>query len=126
MQISLLSERYGHTGAIHTGAIGGLTSPNVFKLAAKLVKRQTCWKRVENSNFCDFIFLSKNSWSIGQNSRSPQEKVSRHITTFSSFTSLSSKRKELFRKHGIEIRQSGEAQWFNRSLTVGVIFVIYP
>ena len=35
---------------------------------------------------------------------------------------MSSKRKELFRKHGIEIPQPGETKWFNCSLTVGVIF----
>ena len=38
------------------------------------------------------------------------------------FKSMSSKRKELVRKHGIEILQPGGTQWFNHSLTVGVIF----
>ena len=45
-----------------------------------------------------------------------------HITAFSSFTSMSFKRKELFRKHGIEIPKLGDTQCFNHSLTVGVIF----
>ena len=47
---------------------GGRHAPNIFKFAKKLVKRQPCWKRVGNSNFCDLLFcLSNNSWSIGQN-----------------------------------------------------------
>ena len=35
---------------------------------------------------------------------------------------MSSKRKELFRKHGIEIPQPGDTRWYYRSRTVGVIF----
>ena len=38
---------------------------------------------------------------------------------------MSSKRKELFRKHGIEIPQPGDTRWFYRSRTVGVIFEKY-
>ena len=38
---------------------------------------------------------------------------------------MSSKRKELFRKHGIEIPQPGDTRSFYRSRTVGVIFERY-
>ena len=38
---------------------------------------------------------------------------------------MSSKGKELFRKHGIEIPQPGDTRWFYRSRTVGVIFEKY-
>ena len=48
-----------------------------------------------------------------------------NVSAFSSFTSVSSKRKELFRKHGIEIPQPGDTRWFYRSRTVGVIFEKY-
>ena len=37
----------------------------------------------------------------------------------------SSKRKELFRKHGIEIPQLGDTRWFYRSRTVGVVIEKY-
>ena len=69
---------------------GGATPTNIFNCAKKLIKRQPCWKRVGNSNFCDLIFLSDNSWSIGQNTP-PLQQVSWHITAFSSFTRMSSK-----------------------------------
>ena len=90
MQISLLLAR-----DVQIGGMGGVTpSPNIFKLTKKLVKRQPCWKRAGNSNFCDLFFcLSNNSWSIGQ--KAP---------------------------HGIEIPQPGETLWFNRSLKADVIF----
>ena len=48
-----------------------------------------------------------------------------NVSAFSSFTSMSSKRKELFRKHVIEIPQPGDTRWFYRSRTVGVIFEKY-
>ena len=46
----------------------------------------------------------------------------KRVSAFSSFTSMSSKRKELFRKHVIEIPQPEDTRWFYRSRTVGVIF----
>ena len=48
-----------------------------------------------------------------------------NVSAFSSFTSMSSKRKELFRKHGIEIPLPGDTRWYYRSRTVGVIFEKY-
>jgi len=38
---------------------------------------------------------------------------------------MSSKRKELFRKHGIEIPKPGDTRWFYHSHTVGLIFEKY-
>ena len=58
----------------------GCRIPNIFKLARKLVNRQPCWKRFDNSIFCDLLFFSSNSCSIGQNTPSLQQKVSQDIT----------------------------------------------
>ena len=44
-----------------------------------------------------------------------------NVSAFSTFTSLSSKRKELFRSHNIEIPRPGETRWYYRSRTVRVI-----
>ena len=48
-----------------------------------------------------------------------------NVSAFSSVTSMSSKRKELLRKHGIEIPQPGDTRWFYRSRTVGAVFEKY-
>ena len=47
--------------------MGGVTSPNTFKFARKLVKSQPCCKRVGHSIFYDLSFFTNNSLSIGQN-----------------------------------------------------------
>ena len=48
-----------------------------------------------------------------------------NVSAFSSFTSVSSKRKELFRSHDIDIPSHGETKWYYRSRTIGVIFEQY-
>ena len=48
-----------------------------------------------------------------------------NVSAFSSFTSVSSKRKELFRSHDIDIPSPGETRWYYRSRTIGVIFEKY-
>ena len=48
LQISLLLARN-----VQDGGVGGVTPTNIFNFAKKLIKRQPCWKRVGNSNFCD-------------------------------------------------------------------------
>ena len=48
-----------------------------------------------------------------------------NLPAFCPFTSMSSKRKKLYRKHGIEIPQPGDMQCFYCSHTVGVIFEQY-
>ena len=40
---------------VPTGGMGASCSPTVFKFARKLVKRQPCCKRVDNSIFCDLL-----------------------------------------------------------------------
>ena len=45
-----------------------------------------------------------------------------NVSAFSNFTSLSSKRKDHLRFHGIEIPRPGETRWYYRSRTVKVIF----
>ena len=44
-----------------------------------------------------------------------------NVSAFSTFTSLRSKRKEVFRSHNIEIPCPGETRWYYRSRTVRVI-----
>ena len=44
-----------------------------------------------------------------------------NVSAVSSFTSVSSKRKELFRSHDIDIPSPGETRWYYRSRTIGVI-----
>ena len=48
-----------------------------------------------------------------------------NVSAFSTFTSLSSKRKELFRSHAIEIPHEGETRWYWRSCTIAMIFDKY-
>ena len=48
-----------------------------------------------------------------------------NVSAFSTFTSLSSKRKELFRSHSIEIPRPGGTRWYYRSSTIEVIFNKY-
>ena len=48
-----------------------------------------------------------------------------NVSAFSTFTSLSSKRKELFRSHSIEIPRPGETRWYHRSRTIEVFFNKY-
>ena len=44
-----------------------------------------------------------------------------NVSAFSTFTSVSSKRKELFRSHDIEIPRPSETRWYYRSRTICVI-----
>ena len=55
-----------HLGMCRWGWCGGRHAPNSVKCARKLVKIQSCCRRVGHSIFRDCIFFSKNSWSIGQ------------------------------------------------------------
>ena len=48
-----------------------------------------------------------------------------NVGAFSSFTSLSSKRKGFFGKYGIDIPRPGETRWYYRSRTIKVIFNSY-
>ena len=41
--------------------------------------------------------------------------------SFSSFSSAGSKRKDLFRRHGMEIPQPGDTRWYYRSRTISVL-----
>ena len=47
------------------------------------------------------------------------------VSAFSSFTSLRSKRKDLFGKYGINIPRPGETKWYYCSCTIKVIFTYY-
>ena len=58
-------------------------------------------------------------------SKIPSVKVFFNNGGFSSFTSLSPKRTELFTSLGIEIPRPGETRWYYRSRTIGVIFEKY-
>ena len=48
-----------------------------------------------------------------------------NVSAFSTFTSVSSRRKEIFRSHGIEIPRPAETRWYYRSRTIRVIFNKY-
>ena len=48
-----------------------------------------------------------------------------NVSAFSSFTSVSSKRKDLLRSHGFDIPAPGETRWYYRSRTISVIFNKY-
>ena len=48
-----------------------------------------------------------------------------NVSAFSSFTSVSSKRKDLLRSHGFDIPAPGETKWYYRSRTISVIFNKY-
>ena len=64
--------------SIEGARVWGRRAPNIIKFTRKLIKSQPCCKRVGNSNFCDLIVLSNNSWSIGQNAPPPTDDVSAH------------------------------------------------
>ena len=44
-----------------------------------------------------------------------------NVSAFSNFNSLSSKRKDLFHSHGVEIPQPGDTRWYYRSRTVSFL-----
>ena len=46
------------TRDVPNGGVGRRRTPNVFKFARKLVRRQPCCKRVGNSIFCDFFLVT--------------------------------------------------------------------
>jgi len=45
-------------GCANWGACGASCTPNIFKFASKLVKRQLCCKRVGDSIFCDLFLVT--------------------------------------------------------------------
>ena len=48
-----------------------------------------------------------------------------NISAFSTFTSLSARRKDLFRSEGIEVPHPGDTRWYYHSRTINVIFNKY-
>jgi len=56
-----------NTKDVPIGGVEGVAPPNISLIARKLVKRQPCWKRVGNSNFCDPFLLTM----VGQLVKTP-------------------------------------------------------